>query len=94
MGVIVALAAAVFAGLVVRLVGLHLFPSERLKSKIEQKRRIVQPILVGRGRILDARGRPVAMDLTVQDVCADPQSLLKDGYAQAVGRHLARLLQL
>ncbi len=85
---------AAFAGLGLRLALLHLGPNERLRARVVSTRRVEREVLVGRGRILDRTGRILAMDMTVNDVCADPSALLEAGYMRFVGRHLARLLEL
>jgi cell division protein FtsI (penicillin-binding protein 3) len=86
--------ALVFAGLAARLATLHLGPNERLRERVTRTRRVEQPILVGRGRVLDREGNILAMDLAVNDVCADPARLVESGHAVFAGRHLARLLEL
>jgi cell division protein FtsI (penicillin-binding protein 3) len=91
--VVVGLLAA-WLGLAARLVSLHLGPNQRLHARIEQIHKVEKEILVGRGRILDSRGNILALDLSVKNVIADPQTVLEGGHLKFVGSHLARLLEL
>lgn len=91
--VTVALTAA-WLGLAARLAHLHLGPNDRLRARVEEIRKVEEEILVGRGRVLDCHGNILALDLPVQNVCADPQTILQKGYLRFVGAQLARLLQL
>ena len=49
---------------------------------------------MGRGRVLDCHGNILALDLAVKNVCVDPRTIVENGHANAIGAHLARLLQL
>jgi len=93
-GLMALLAAAGFAVLVERLISLHLGPNESLHQRVREARGLTQTILVGRGRILDARGNILAMDLTMNDVCADPSTIVSNGWAGFISGHLARLLTM
>ncbi len=85
---------ASWLGLAARLVSLHLGSNQRLRARIEQIHKVEKEILVGRGRILDSRGNILALDLSVKNVIADPQTVLEGGHLKFVGNHLARLLEL
>lgn len=85
---------ACWGGLVYRLTQLHLGPNEALRQRIAKIRTVEKKILVGRGRILDAHGNVLALDLPAYHVCVDPQRIHEKGHAQFVGYHLARLLEL
>jgi len=89
----VALVAA-WIGLGTRLAYLHLGRNDVLRARIQQIREVEQPILVGRGRILDRNGNLLAMDLAVKNVCVDPKKINESGHRQFVGQQLARLLQV
>ena len=83
-----------WVGLAARLLMLHLGPNEGLRSRIAEIRSVVQKIPVGRGRVLDCHGNILALDLAVKNVCVDPRTIIENGHANAIGAHLARLLQL
>ncbi|MFH0909033.1 MAG: penicillin-binding protein 2 [bacterium] len=85
---------AAWGGLGTRLVYLHLGRNDVLRARIQQIREVEQPILVGRGRILDRNGNLLAMDLAVKNVCVDPKKIRESGHPQFVGQQLARLLQV
>lgn len=85
---------AVLIGLSLRLVLLHVGPHEKLKTRVDRMRYTEKEIRVGRGRIFDAQGSILALDLPVQDVFADPKVILEKGHLQFVTSHLARILQL
>lgn len=83
-----------FSGLAARLTFLHLGPNEHLRARVAGIRHVEEPILVGRGRILDRSGGILGMDLTVYDVSADPQVIQQKGQTSFYAGHLARLLGL
>jgi cell division protein FtsI (penicillin-binding protein 3) len=85
---------AVWVGLGARLAYLHLGENDRLRSRIHAIREIEQPILVGRGRILDRNGNLLAMDLAVKHVCVDPKVITESGHRTFISQQLARMLQL
>jgi len=89
----VALALA-FAGLVVRLVYLHLLTDETARQSVEDKGTIVKPILTGRGRILEGSkaGNIVALNVGMYDLCADPALLAKSNLTEKVSASLGPLL--
>ena len=91
---VVLVLATAWVGLGARLLMLHLGQNEGLRSRVEQIRSVVQEIPVGRGRILDCHGNILALDLAVKNVCVDPGVINSNGHVNAVGVHLARLLQL
>jgi cell division protein FtsI (penicillin-binding protein 3) len=94
MFLVVLVLATAWVGLGARLLMLHLGPNEGLRSRIEKIRSVVQEIPVGRGRVLDCHGNILALDLAVKNVCVDPMVITSNGHANAVGAHLARLLQM
>jgi cell division protein FtsI (penicillin-binding protein 3) len=77
-----------------RLFQLHMGPNEDLRRRVAKIRTVEKKILVGRGRILDASGNVLALDLPTYHVCVDPQRISEKGHAQFVGYRLARLLEL
>lgn len=85
---------AVFVGLGTQIRDLHLSPNERLRIKVTNMRHVEQPLRIGRGRIFDRNGHLLAMDLTVNDVCIDPKTVLKAGYGDFMAAHVARTLNL
>lgn len=66
------------AGLVFRLVTLHLGLSEKARKPIVQSRTYRETLTVGRGRILDSSpaGNTLAVNVGVKDLWADPTVLL------------------
>ena len=92
--VVALLLVAVWAGLGTRLVYLHLGENTGLQARIHTIRDYEQPILVGRGRVLDRNGNIMALDLAVRDVCVDPDTILSNGHAKFVSSQLSRLLEL
>ena len=92
---IIALAmAAAWSGLGFRLASLHLGPNQKLQERVRRMHHLEKTILVGRGRIFDAKGRNLAVDLPVCDICVDPQVIKEGGHVQAVGTCLARALEM
>lgn len=85
---------ALWSGLAYRLVKLHLGSNEELRKRVARIRTVEKKILVGRGRILDANGSVLALDLPAYHVCVDPQRIMEKGHAYFVGFHLGRLLEL
>ena len=83
-----------FIGLGIRLSRLHLGSNEIYHERVNAVRHVEQPLRVGRGRILDRNGQILAMDLTVNDVCVDPATILREGYLNFIVSHLARSLQM
>lgn len=86
--------ALAFAGLVVRLVYLHLLTDETARQSVEDKGTIVKPILTGRGRILEGSkaGNIVALNVGMYDLCADPALLAKSNLTAQVSAALGPLL--
>jgi cell division protein FtsI (penicillin-binding protein 3) len=83
-----------FAGLVVRLVYLHLLTDETMRQSVEEKGTIVKPILTGRGRILEGSkaGNIVALNVGMRDLCADPALLIKSNLTGQVATSLGAML--
>ena len=94
LGVSALVLGAAFAGLAARLAALHLGDNKAMRERTARARTVRQSIRVGRGRILDRRGRILAMDRILHDVCADPAALWREGCQESVAERLARLLQL
>ena len=91
---VVFLLASAWLGLAARLVFLHLGENQSVLSRIQDIREIEQPILVGRGRIMDCHGNILALDLAVKNVCVDPKLIQEQGHQQFVSQQLGRLLEL
>jgi cell division protein FtsI (penicillin-binding protein 3) len=81
-------------GLAARLAFLHLGPNEEYKARVTRTRKMEKQMLVGRGRILDRNGETLAIDLAVNDVCADPKVIVENGHVRFIASHLSRLLKL
>jgi cell division protein FtsI (penicillin-binding protein 3) len=81
-------------GLGVRLAFLHLGPHGTERTQMDRARSIEKRIIADRGSIYDRMGRRnlLSMNLPVQDVCADPQFLMKSNLTQQVASVLAREL--
>ena len=82
------------AALVFRLVMLHLGLSEQARKPIAQARAFRETLAVGRGRILDgsAGASILAVNVGVQDLCADPAVLSVSNRAATVAKALAPIL--
>lgn len=85
---------AAWGGLGCRLAYLHMGRDAKLRERVEQTRKVEQPILVGRGRILDRGGNILALDLAVKHVSVDPLLVYSNGHRTFVARQLARVLQV
>jgi cell division protein FtsI (penicillin-binding protein 3) len=83
-----------FTGLGFRLAFLHLGPNEQLEGKVSRVRHSETTIPAERGRILDARGNTLAMDLATHDVWVDPQVIRERDAETFISSHLARILQV
>lgn len=92
--VVVILLVAAWIGLGTRLSFLHLGDNAHLLARIRSIREVEQPMLVGRGRILDRNGGLMALDLSVRHVAIDPKFMQANGYPRFTGYQLARLLEL
>ena len=81
-------------GLGVRLAFLHLGPSDAARARLARLRHLVCERKVGRGKIYDCRGakNPLALDLVVKHVCADPDLLIMSNQVATVSTALARAL--
>ncbi len=84
------------AGLVFRLVTLHLGLCEQARKSIVQSRTYRETLSVGRGRIVDgsAAGNILAVNVGVKDIWADPAPLLASNRVAEVAAALAPLLGL
>ncbi len=89
MALIVLVVVGAWTGLAVRLTFLHLGPNESLKERVRKIRHFERELVAGRGRIHDASGATLALDLDTKDVIVDPQRVLENGQAQAVARQLS-----
>ena len=96
MGLVAVLLLAAWVGLGCQLTRLHTASGRHaeLRSRVENTRSVEQPILVGRGRILDRGGNLLALDLSVKHVSVDPVIVQSNGQRQFVSRQLARVLQV
>lgn len=79
-------------GLGARLAFLHLGEHSGLVERIRKIRRYEQELVVSRGGILDRNGVPLAQDLTVKNVCADPQRINEKGLTFFIEKQLGRVL--
>jgi cell division protein FtsI (penicillin-binding protein 3) len=68
--------------------------SGRLKLAAAAEQVQTEPIPAQRGEITDARGVPLALSESVDDVIADPYIVRRDGDAEAMARQVAPLLHL
>ncbi len=85
---------AVFMGLGVRLIFLHLKPSEETLGRIEQSRQLREQTCGPRGRILDREGQILALDISAKHLCVDPKFILEHGDIQAVCKALSQHLSV
>lgn len=83
-----------FGGLGYRLGDLHLAPSDLRRNELQRLRCVEKTIMVHRGRIYDRRGNPVALDLSLKDLIADPEQIRKADQVESVSRSLARVLEM
>lgn len=83
-----------WGALAYRLIKLHLGPNEEIRQRVTRIRTVEKRILVGRGRVLDANGNALALDIPAYHVCMDPKRIWENGHVQFVGYHLARVLEL
>lgn len=84
-----------WTGLGFRLASLHLGENADLRERARRMHHIEKDILLmGRGRILDAKGRNLALDLPVYHICADPSLILERGQLKVVSACLSRALHM
>lgn len=83
---------AVWGILLARLTYLHVFPRPELQNSAKKTRPVTSKIPAGRGRIFDRNGNIIALDVTLQDVCIDPQRILESGTGKAMSAQLGRVL--
>ncbi len=82
--IIAVLFIAVFVGLSVRLVLLHMKPSESTLARIADGRHLKVETRGERGRILDRNGNILAVDVSARHVCVDPKLIMNHGDIQEV----------
>lgn len=87
---------AVMLGLGARLTFLHAGPHEASLAMLEKTRHWKQTLHVERGKIFDREGESniLALDLPVQDVCANPEAILSSGLVVNVATELSGLLNV
>ena len=92
----VLLQALAAVGLAFRLVFLHVGPHDDVREQANAKRTWEAQLDVERGKIVDGGGERniLALDLTLNDVCADPQRILDEGLVPALAGELAELLDM
>lgn len=76
--------------MITRIVSLHLDATRR--AKVLSSRNYRTALAASRGWIFDRTGKPMALDVTLKNVCVDPARILSEGVARPVSAHLARLL--
>lgn len=84
----------VWTGLCGRLVYLHVFPSQKLVEDSQGGHILKRELPVARGRIFDARGNMLALDLPMKNVIADPMLTTNDHQKYSVAMKLAQTLNL
>jgi cell division protein FtsI (penicillin-binding protein 3) len=84
----------IWTGLCGRLVYLHLFPSPKLIAASQGEHILKSDLPVARGRIFDARGNMLALDLPMKNVIADPKLTTNDHQKYNVAMKLAQTLNL
>lgn len=77
-----------------RLAVLHLGDNAELKAKVERIGDAQQPLLAGRGAIVDTHGNSLALNVQLANVWIDPHHVLRNGHGEAVARQLAKVLRL
>ena len=80
----------VFIGIGVRLTLLHLRPADWVVEPIEKSRSFESKPAANRGRIVDAKGRILAMDTPAYHVCIDPKWISEHGDPATVAHYLSR----
>ena len=85
-------------GLGVRLAYLHLWPhdQEKLWETIDKPRLWKTKIDAERGSIYDRKGRenPLALDVPLKDVCADPMAIIKNNCVRETAEALSAVLDM
>ena len=83
-------------GLAARLIFLHVGPHEAVRKQADKTRSWESQLDVERGKICDASGveNILALDLTLKDVCADPQAILDQELVVSLSGALADLLEM
>ena len=86
----------ILAGLGVRLVHLHVWVPDERRQELIKRRTVVNHVLVQRGTICDrnGRGNVLAIDLDVQDICADPKLIIERDQIEPTARTLGVLLEV
>jgi cell division protein FtsI (penicillin-binding protein 3) len=83
-------------GLAFQLARLHLGTHEEILAGINRNRQVEEKLLGQRGNIYDRNGKNniLALDVTVQDVCADPKTIIKTNGLETTSAELAQKLDL
>jgi len=83
-------------GLAFQLAFLHLGTHEEIRAVIDRNRQVEEKLLAQRGNIYDRNGNNniLALNLTVQDVCADPETIIKTNGLETTSAELAQKLDL
>ncbi len=89
MTLIVLVVSGAWTCLAVRLTFLHLGSNELLKERVRRIRHYERELVAPRGRIHDASGTTLALDLDTKDIIVDPHRILANGQARAVSRQLS-----
>jgi len=87
---------AAMTGLGFRLAFLHLGPHEEMRARLTRLQSFEKRIMARRGQIFDRHGTQniLALNLAVQDVCADPQFLHNSNCVEKVASVLAGCLDM
>ena len=87
--VLAAIVLLVFTAIGVRLSMLHLKPADWVVDPIAEARHFESTPAANRGRIIDRKGRIMAMDTPAFHVCIDPKLISESGDPEAVAYHLS-----
>lgn len=82
----------VWVALGLRLTSLHFGDNAEILERARRMHRTERVVKVGRGRILDAGGTLLALDLLAKDVCLDPSQVRTNGHAQFISSRLGHIL--
>lgn len=83
-----------FAGLAARMFFLHLEMNSSYTGTIGSSQRLEWKITARRGQIMDCNGNLLALDLSFNHICADPERLLKRGAVEEVATALSKSLPM
>jgi len=87
--VLAAIVLLVFTAIGARLSMLHLKPADWVVDPIAEARQFESTPAANRGRIIDRKGRIMAMDTPAFHVCVDPKLISERGDPDAVAYHLS-----